>query len=130
MVLVDTSVWIRALTGAEPYRTALDDLLSRDEVLGHDLIYGELLVGDRGARTKLLTAYAQMHWAATIPHPEVVALVRDRKLHGLGIGWIDAHILASALVQAAHFWTADEALASVAKTLGLAPVSLARKAAR
>lgn len=121
MVLVDTSVWVRALAGVEPYRRDLDQLLARDEVLGHDFVYGELLVGDRGGRKTLLALYAQMHWTAAIPHEEVVTLVQDRKLHGQGIGWIDAHLLASALVRGAAFWTADAALAGVAKSLGVAP---------
>ncbi len=53
-------------------------------------------------------------------HEEVVMLVRDRKLHGRGIGWIDVHLLASALVAGALFWTADEALVGEAKSLGVA----------
>ena len=54
MVLVDTSIWIRFLAGTEPYASDLDRLLSDDEVLGHDFVYGELLIGYRGAREKLL----------------------------------------------------------------------------
>ena len=63
MVLVDTSVWIRFLTGREPYATELDSLLERDEVAGHELVFGELLIGDKGGRRKLLDAYEQMHQA-------------------------------------------------------------------
>jgi hypothetical protein len=48
MVLVDTSVWIRFLAGREPYATELDSLLERDEVAGHELVFGELLIGDKG----------------------------------------------------------------------------------
>ena len=47
MVLVDTSVWIRSLANRPPYVTELDRLLSLDEVTGHELVYGELLIGDR-----------------------------------------------------------------------------------
>jgi predicted nucleic acid-binding protein len=119
MVLVDTSVWIRALSGAQPFRRHLDELLSRDDVLGHDFVYGELLVGDRGGRTQLLAAYAEMHWARSVSHEEVVSLVRRRKLHGLGMGWSDAHLLASALVEGAIFWTADDAMVGAARSLGL-----------
>ena len=50
MVLVDTSIWIRFLAGTEPYAGELDRLLADDEVLGHDFVYGELLIGDRGGR--------------------------------------------------------------------------------
>jgi predicted nucleic acid-binding protein len=57
VVLVDTSIWIRFLAGTEPYASELDRLLSGDEVLGHDFVYGELLIGDRRGRAKLLAAY-------------------------------------------------------------------------
>ena len=56
MVLIDTSVWIRFLANREPYASALDDLLSNDEVCGHELIYGELLIGDKGGQAAFLKA--------------------------------------------------------------------------
>jgi hypothetical protein len=34
-----------------------------------------------------------------------IAFVRDRKLHGRGVGWIDVHLLASALVARLELWT-------------------------
>ena len=46
-------------------------------------------------------------------------MARDRKLHGRGIGWIDVHLLASALVARLKLWTTDPALATVAKELGI-----------
>jgi len=122
MVLVDTSVWIRFLADREPYAAELDRLLERDEVVGHELIFGELLIGDRGGRPKLLAAYEQMHQASVIPHPEVVAFVRDRRLQGRGVGWIDVHLLASALVDRLQVWTADPRFADVADELAVAYV--------
>ena len=119
IVLVDTSVWIRFLSNRAPYAAELDSLLSRDEVSGHDFVYGELLIGDKGGRRQLLTDYEQMHQAPVVPHSDVVAFVRDRRLHGRGIGWIDAHLLASALVGRLRFWTIDPALAMLAKELGI-----------
>ena len=50
IVLVDTSVWIRFLSNRAPYAADLDGLLSRDEVSGHEFVYGELLIGDKGRR--------------------------------------------------------------------------------
>src|SRR5262245_31253992 len=97
-VLVDTSVWIRFLSNRAPYAAGLEALLSRDDVSGHDFVYGELLIGDKGGRKKPLASYEQMDQAPIVTHSEIVAFVRDRKLHGRGIGWIDAHLLASALV--------------------------------
>jgi len=119
-VLADTSVWIRFLANRAPYAAELDGLLSRDEVSGHDFVYGELLIGDRGGRKALLANYERMDQAPLVPHAEVVAFVRDRKLNGRGIGWIDAHLLASALVGRLKLWTADSPLAAVATELGIA----------
>jgi predicted nucleic acid-binding protein len=119
-VLVDTSVWIRFLANRAPYAAALDRLLSRDEVSGHDFVYGELLVGDMGGRKELLASYGRMDQAPFVPHTEVVAFVRDRKLNGRGIGWIDAHLLASALVGRLKLWTADSPLVTIATELGIA----------
>jgi predicted nucleic acid-binding protein len=126
MVLVDTSVWIRFLANRPPYAAGLDRLLGRDEVTGHELVYGELLIGDRGGRRKLLAAYEQMHQASTIPHSDLVAFVRHRGLHGRGVGWIDIHLLASAIVGRLQLWTADPRFSAVANELGIAyqaPVS-------
>ena len=98
----------------------LDALLSREEVSGHDFVYGELLIGDKGGRKRLLTDYEQMHQVPVVPHANVVAFVRDRRLHGRGIGWVDAHLLASALVGSLRLWTADPRLATLADELGVA----------
>ena len=119
MVLVDTSVWIRFLSNQAPYAAGLADLLGQGEVSGHDLVFGELLIGDKGGRRALLTDYALVHQTPAVSHREVVAFVRDRRLHGRGIGWIDAHLLASALVGRARLWTADPRLAVVARELGV-----------
>ena len=119
IVLADTSVWIRFLSNRAPYAAELDGLLSRDEVSGHDFVYGELLIGDRGGRGLLLANYEQMHQAPLVPHREVVAFVRERRLHGRGVGWIDAHLLASALVGRLKLWTVDPRLAALAKDLGI-----------
>ena len=123
MVLVDTSVWIRFLAGREPHAHGLDRLLASDQVMSHDLIHGELLIGDGGGRTRLLAALAEIHRADTIPHAEVVEFVRARRLHGRGIGWIDAHLLAASVVERCTLWTADGRLADLATELRVAHVA-------
>jgi predicted nucleic acid-binding protein len=120
IVLVDTSVWIRFLSNRAPHAIELDRLLSRDEVSGHDFVYGELLIGDGGGRRQLLEDYQQMHQAPVVPHSDIVAFVRERRLHGRGVGWVDAHLLASALVGHLQLWTADSRLATLAEELGIA----------
>ena len=120
IVLADTSVWIRFLSKRAPYAAELDHLLDRDEVSGHNFVYGELLIGDKGGRKQLLASYQQMHQAPVAAHGEVVEFVRARRLHGRGIGWIDAHLLASALLGRLKLWTADPRLATLANELGIA----------
>ena len=117
IVLVDTSVWIRFLSNRAPYAAELDGLLNRDEVSGHAFVYGELLIGDRGGRRQLLADYEQMHQAPAVPHADVVEFVQSRRLHGRGIGWIDAHLLASTLVGRLKLWTTDPRLAVIAREL-------------
>ena len=119
IVLVDTSVWIRFLSNRTPDSAELDRLLSRDEVSGHEFVYGELLIGDVGGRTQLLNDYEQIHQAPVVPHGDVVAFAQARRLHGRGVGWIDAHLLASALVGRLKLWTTDAQLAVIAAELGI-----------
>ena len=120
MVLVDTSVWIRFLVNRMPYAAELDRLLESDEAAGHDLVYGELLMGDTGGRGKLLKSYELIQRVPDVDHAEVATFVRSRNLQGRGLGWIDAHLLASALVARMNLWTADERLAGLAVELGVA----------
>jgi predicted nucleic acid-binding protein len=119
-VLVDTSVWVRFLRGEQPFLAGLEKLLLREEVLGHELVHGELFIGDRGGRRALLADYVQLEQAATVLHDEVIVLVKAKRLHGVGLGWIDVHVLASALAAGVSLWTADRALGETARRLGVA----------
>ena len=120
MVLVDTSIWVRSFANLPRYTGELARLADLDEVAGHPLVYGEILIGDRGGRERFLRDYLLYYQAQTIPHAEVVELVRIRRLHGRGLSWIDVHLLASALVERMPLWTADEDLWAAAKELGVA----------
>jgi len=120
MVLVDTSVWLRFLRDELPYAAEMSRLLDNDKVAGHELVYGELLIGDKGGRARLLAAYSRMQRMATITHIDVVEFVRARRFHGRGAGWIDIHLLASALASRVELWTADRSLFILASELGIA----------
>src|SRR5580692_10170378 len=123
MVLADTSVWVRFLANRAPFAAELDRLLDLDEVTGHELVYGELLIGDRGGRKRLLAAYERMHQASIVLHRDIVWFVRERDLYGRGVGWVDVHLLASAIVGRMQLWTADQRLSAVAKEFGVAYVA-------
>jgi predicted nucleic acid-binding protein len=72
MVLAGTPVWIRFLTDRAPQAAELERLLGQREVVAHDLVCGELLVGDIGGRKKLFAAYGRLRRAATVPHADVI----------------------------------------------------------
>jgi predicted nucleic acid-binding protein len=120
IVLVDTSVWIRFLSNRAPYAAELDRLLERDEASGHPFVYGELLMGDKGGHREVLEIYTLISHAPVVPHGEVVTFARERRLHGRGVGWVDVHLLASALVGRLKLWTTDARLTAVARELGVA----------
>jgi predicted nucleic acid-binding protein len=120
MVLVDTSIWIRSFANLPRYTGELGRLGDLDQIAGHPLVYGEILIGDSGGRDRFLRDYLLYYQAQTIPHAEVAELVRIRRLHGRGLSWIDAHLLASALVERMPLWTADEDLWAAAKELAVA----------
>ena len=116
-VLVDTSVWLRFMADREPWATEAADLIGEGRVTAHPLVYGELLIGDRGGRRELLATFQKFHQATVVAHDEVVALVNLRGLQGRDIGWTDVHLLASALTGGFRLWTADGPLAEVAHEL-------------
>jgi predicted nucleic acid-binding protein len=120
MVLVDTSVWLRYFRNQAPYGDELDRLVDLKEAAGHDLIYGELLMGDPGGLRGFIAEYSLLRPTATIAHDEVVGLVNTRHLHGRGVGWIDVNLVASAIAARSQLWTADRNLHTIALELGIA----------
>jgi hypothetical protein len=59
--------------------------------------------------------------AMVVSHDEAMAFVEQRRLAGLGVGWVDVHLAASAVISRAKLWTADRRLADVARVLRLEP---------
>ena len=114
-VLVDTSVWRRFFTGSPSVRHLGELLDEADAVLAHPFILGELVLGGLSAREEEL--FARLPSAKLVPHDEVLEFVRRRRLTRRGVGWVDAHLLASALTSSALLWSVDAALSAVAADL-------------
>ncbi|MFQ5720182.1 MAG: type II toxin-antitoxin system VapC family toxin [Acidobacteriota bacterium] len=116
-MLVDTSVWIDHLRRRN---AKLASKLQNGEVECHPFVIGELACGNlrrRGEILSLLNALPQVQQAQ---HDEALALMESRRLMGRGLGWIDIHLIASALVSRTSLWTSDKRLAACAQALGLA----------
>ncbi len=117
MVLVDTSVWIDHLRSGNEH---LADLLDRGLALSHPWVIGELALGNLARRAEILGLLQALPQASIATDAEVLRLVERHALHGRGIGYADAQLLASArLTPHARLWTRDKRLARAAGDLAV-----------
>lgn len=118
MILVDTSVWIDHLRAGEP---SLVRLLEAGEVLAHPWVTGELALGQLSNRQEVLGLLDALPVAPVATVEEVLTLIETRQLFGVGIGYVDAHLLAATLLTGgASLWTRDRSLAAAAFRLDVA----------
>jgi predicted nucleic acid-binding protein len=117
VILVDTSVWVDHLrTG----NARLRKLLLEERVLCHPFVIGELACGNLRNRREVLDLLETLAQAPVAGQQEVLHLVETRKLHGKGLGWVDLHLLAAALLSGSTLWTTDRALHRTAASMRLA----------
>jgi len=112
VILVDTSVWIEHFRRGS---AGLAALLTGGLVLTHPMIVAELVCGNLKNRAAILSHLQALPSAAEASHQEVMRLVSDRRLAGKGIGWIDTHLIASALLSNCPLWTLDRRLVEAAR---------------
>jgi predicted nucleic acid-binding protein len=117
MILVDTSVWIDHFRRGN---AQLERLLTEGLVLNHPAVFGELACGNLQRRAIVLALLAELPMARTLEYLEVLHFLDERKLYGIGLGWTDVTLLASARLTGCALWTLDKALAAAAAKLHLA----------
>jgi len=117
VTVVDTSVWVDHLRHGVG---ALVSLLARNEVLVHPFVIGELALGGPHQR-EALAELLELPVPVVASDQEVLLLVEQETLHGIGIGYIDCHLLAATrLTPGARLWTLDGRLRAAAERLLLA----------
>jgi predicted nucleic acid-binding protein len=115
LIVVDTSVWIDHLRSAI---APLAEALEAEDVLVHPFIIGELACGEISRRREVLDLLGTLPSSVVAKDDEVLHFIENHRLMGKGIGYIDAHLLASVtLTPAATLWTRDKRLASIAAQL-------------
>lgn len=120
MILVDTSVWIDHIHRPIP---ALSAYLQERNVLCHEMVIGELALGNLHARDSALHDLKALPQAETLTGNDVLELIEERRLMGRGIGYVDANLLAAVLADGnATLWTTDRKLLRLAEELGIAHV--------
>lgn len=118
MILVDTSVWIDHLRASDRHLT---ELLERGIVLAHPWVFGELVLGGLREGSEVTRWMPRLDQATVATSGEILRLIRNNRLAGTGIGYVDSQLLASAqLTPDALLWTRDRRLDRVADRLGLA----------
>jgi predicted nucleic acid-binding protein len=117
LILADTSVWIDHLRSGDQ---EMRKHLNQGQIAIHPFVIAELALGslnDRTSTLALLDLLPQMRVALT---DEVRAMIEARRLYGLGIGLVDAHLIASVFLNPSIvLWTRDKQLRKVAEALGI-----------
>jgi predicted nucleic acid-binding protein len=119
-VLVDSSIWIDHINKGD---ALLAELLKQKRAVLHPMVLGEIAMGSLRQRKVIFEELRQLPIVSSASHAEVIAMVEWHDLHSRGIGFVDAHLLASVhLSQNAHLLTKDKRLHAQAERLGVAYV--------
>jgi predicted nucleic acid-binding protein len=87
----------------------------------HPFVRGELALGNLRQRETILAALDNLPQAPVAFTDEVNVFIEKHALYGLGIGLIDAHLLASTRLSGhTRLWTQDKRLLAAALRLNLA----------
>lgn len=116
MILIDTSIW------ADHFRSGIAELglvLARGEAIQHPFVTGELAMGNPPDRRGLIAMLDTLPSAAAAPDRDLYDFIERYDLGGTGIGFVDAHLLASAHGHRARLWTRDKRLKAQAMRLSL-----------
>ena len=116
MILADTSVWVDHLSRGVDRLSAL---LEEEQVLIHPWVIGELACGTIRNRREILDLLTTLPVATVASDDEALAMIEKRKRMGRGLGWVDVHLLASAVLSGCRIWSRDRQLAAAAGELKL-----------
>ena len=116
MVLVDTSVWVSHLRDGNP---GLEKLLNDGEVVCHPFIVGELACGNLKNRKEILTSLQSLPMTILAEDGEVLKFIENHQLMGKGLGYIDVHLMAAAVITDVPLWTFDKILDKLTKKIGI-----------
>lgn len=117
MILVDTSVWIDHLRRGDAELIAL---LNEGQVMIHPFVIGELALGNLQNRDIVISTLQSLPKISAASEDEVLHFIQQNTLHGSGIGYIDAHLLAAVrLTLGTLLWTRDKRLLAEGVRLGL-----------
>ncbi|MGR9249539.1 type II toxin-antitoxin system VapC family toxin [Rhizobium leguminosarum] len=116
MILADTSIWIHHF---RHMNAELRWVIEGDRLLCHPSDIGELAVVSLRDRRDVLAFLTAQRKAIVATHDEVMTMIDRHGIFSMGIGYTDAHLLASILLeQRAALWTRDKHLQAAAERAG------------
>jgi predicted nucleic acid-binding protein len=116
MVLVDTSVWVEHFRSGN---IGLENLLNEGNVVCHLFIVGELACSNLSNRSEIFSLLQALPLANHAEHEEVMHFIENYSLMGKGLGYIDMHLIVSAILTGVPIWTLDKEFKDVLETLGI-----------
>jgi len=116
MILADTNVWIKHFRKSD---AELISHLNVGFVVCHPFIIGELACGNLGNRAEILMLFQALPSTSIVETREVLEFIENNSLMGRGLGYVDIHLLASAIIDNVVLWTFDRRLNQVAMELGV-----------
>jgi predicted nucleic acid-binding protein len=117
LILADTSIWIDHLRSENE---EMRKHLQQGDIVIHPFIIAELALGSLPQRAKTLALLDLLPEVRMPRLSEVRLMIEARRLYSMGIGLIDAHLIASVFVNSATvLWTRDKPLRKVAEALGI-----------
>lgn len=118
MIVVDSSIWIDHIHHGDPVLSAL---LLRDHALMHPHALGEIAMGNIRNRVQVIARFLRLPVPHVTKDGHLLSFIDNEGLVATGIGYTDAHMLASALLTpGGKLWTRDKRLRVQAERLGVA----------
>lgn len=118
MILADTSVWIDHFRKPD---ARLQQLVEGGRMCNHPFVTGELVAGSLHLRHRMILMLRALRQLPPIGESEFYEFLDQNRLHGIGLGFVDLHLLAAVSAFPGHtLWSRDIRLRDKAKSLGLA----------
>lgn len=118
MILADSSVWIDHIRRPD---AELSAHLENRAIVCHPFVIGEIALGSIASRAAVIRELRRLQQLPVATIAEVAGLIEAEGLWGKGIGYVDAHLIASVrLAPGSVLMTRDLRLRAQAERMGLA----------
>ncbi|MFH0922336.1 MAG: PIN domain-containing protein [Fibrobacterota bacterium] len=116
MILIDTSAWVSHFHKGD---ADLGFLLSEGLAACHPFVIGELACGNLRNRKEILSLLQTLPGTPVVSNSEHLHFIELKKIHGIGLGFVDIHLLASVCLTGCKIYTHDKTLHRVSTQLGI-----------